>query len=418
MTDMDKCVVRNEAYQKGAFNIRERHNERKNQDYHNGDIIQERTSLNVHFKECDGTYEQAFHKLLEDGTISTRGQRKDAKVFDELVFDVNTSYFERNGGYEYAKQFFEEAYQLAIKEAGGEQFILSAVMHADERNKAVSEQLGHDVFHYHLHVVYVPVVEKVIKWTERCKDKSLVGTVKEVIKQVSHSKKWAWFVPKVDKDGKPILTKSGKQALVNSYSLLQDRFFEHMKMAGFTDIERGEHGSTAEHLEVLDYKIKQDKKAVATLENDIQSKAEQAATLDKQLSSKQKQLSGIENKITVGRQAAVTFSEIEQMAKKTFFGKMELTVDDWGKVVALAKKGVVSEAKIADLKKQLANAIKDIGSYKNRYEKLAEETKEYLKLKFFFPQQVKKSLDEITRNGKKVPETPYKHRSKDKGRSL
>jgi len=352
---MDKCVVRNEACQKGQFNIRERHNERKNQNYHNGDVVQERTSLNMHFKECDGTYEQAFNRMLEDGTISIRGQRKDAKVFDELVFDVNTSYFERNGGYEYARQFFEEAYKLAIKEVGGEQYILSAVMHADERNKAVSEQLGHDVFHYHLHVVYVPVVDKVIKWTERCKDKSLVGTVKEVIKQVSHSKKWAWLVPKVGKDGEPILTKNGKQAFVNSYSLLQDRFFEHMKTAGFTDIERGERGSTAEHLEVLDYKIQQDKKAIATLENDMQGKAEQAATLDKQLSSKQKQLSGIESKITVGRQATVTFNEIEQMAKKTLFGKMELTAEDWGKVAGLAKKGVVSEAKIADLKKRLAN---------------------------------------------------------------
>ena len=43
---------------------------------------------------------------------------------------------------------------------GGEQYILSAVMHADERNRAMSEALGEDVYHYHLHVVYIPVVEK------------------------------------------------------------------------------------------------------------------------------------------------------------------------------------------------------------------------------------------------------------------
>ena len=28
------------------------------------------------------------------------------------------------------------------------------------------------------HVVYVPVVEKQIRWSKRCKDKSLVGKVK------------------------------------------------------------------------------------------------------------------------------------------------------------------------------------------------------------------------------------------------
>ena len=44
------------------------------------------------------------------------------------VFDVNTEYFVRNGGYEYAKSFFEEAYRLVTKEIGGEHFILSAVM--------------------------------------------------------------------------------------------------------------------------------------------------------------------------------------------------------------------------------------------------------------------------------------------------
>ena len=44
---------------------------------------------------------------------------------------------------------------------------------------------------YHLHVVYVPVAEKQILWFKRCKDKSLVGTVRETVMQVSSSKKWA-----------------------------------------------------------------------------------------------------------------------------------------------------------------------------------------------------------------------------------
>lgn len=49
------------------------------------------------------------------------------------------------------------------------------------------EGLGEDIYHYHLHVVYVPVVEKQVLWTKRCKDKSLVGTVKETIMLVSMS---------------------------------------------------------------------------------------------------------------------------------------------------------------------------------------------------------------------------------------
>ena len=102
---------------------------------------------------------------------------------------MNSAYFYNHGGYDFAKQFYTDAYKSAIKIVGGEQYILSAVMHADERNRAMSEALGEDVYHYHLHVVYIPVVEKEIRWTKRCKDKSLVGKVKETVMQVSMSKK-------------------------------------------------------------------------------------------------------------------------------------------------------------------------------------------------------------------------------------
>ena len=54
-------------------------------------------------------------------------------------------------------------------------------MHADERNREASDRLGRDVFHYHLHVVYLPVVEKQIRWSKRCKDPALRGTVRETI---------------------------------------------------------------------------------------------------------------------------------------------------------------------------------------------------------------------------------------------
>jgi len=188
--------------------------------------------------------------------MKKRGLKPDAKVFDELVFDVNTAYFEDNGGYEYAKSFFEEAYRLAVKEVGGEDYILSAVLHADEKNKALSDEMGRDIFHYHLHVVYVPIVQKEILWSKRTKDKSLIGKVKEVIPQISHSKKWPMRVP---------VERNGKTAIVNSYSLLQDRFYEHMRAAGFDGFERGERGSTTEHLDVLDYKIQQDRQELAQL---------------------------------------------------------------------------------------------------------------------------------------------------------
>ncbi len=264
MAKTNRCVVRNAANRRGNLGDRYRHNERHNTDYGNGDIEKDRSHLNVHFKQCEGSYTEAFDKLVQDGVVSMRGLGKDPKIVDELVFDVNSAYFEEHGGYEYAREFFAEAYKLAVKEAGGEQYVLSAVMHADERNRALSEQLGRDAYHYHLHVVYVPVVDKEIRWTKRCKDPALVGTVREVIKQVSHSKKWP-REKQLDEHGEVVRNEKGKAVLVNSYSLLQDRFHEHMRAAGFTDFERGERGSTAQHLDTLEYKIQQDKERAAAL---------------------------------------------------------------------------------------------------------------------------------------------------------
>ena len=134
--------MRNERYRKNAISVRERHNERKNEVYSNPDVLLEYSHNNVTFKACEAaTYAQQFDRMVEEGVISTRGLKPDAYVFDELVFDVNTDYFETHGGYEYAKQFCAEVYELAKEIAGGEQYIISAVMHADERNREASDRL-------------------------------------------------------------------------------------------------------------------------------------------------------------------------------------------------------------------------------------------------------------------------------------
>lgn len=66
--------------------------------------------------------------------------------------------------------------------------IISAVMHADELKYCFNRRIWKTYISLSLHVVAIPVVMKEVKWTKRCKDKSLVGTTKEIINQVSHSK--------------------------------------------------------------------------------------------------------------------------------------------------------------------------------------------------------------------------------------
>jgi chromosome segregation ATPase len=104
-----------------------------------------------------------------------------------------------------------------------------------------------------------------VLFPKRCKDPSLVGTVKETIMQVSSSKKWL-SKPALDDYGNPILQKNGKPVLRKSYSVLQDDFYNFMREAGYDNVERGERGSSEEHLTVTQFKVEQEQRRLVELD--------------------------------------------------------------------------------------------------------------------------------------------------------
>ena len=342
----------------------QQHNEREKESYVNQDIVPERTQLNVHFKKPTAGYAEMFEQMKKDGIISTRGLKEDAFLYGELVFDVNTAYFHNHGGYDFAKQFYTDAYKSAIEIVGGEQYILSAVMHADERNRAMSDALEQDVYHYHLHVVYIPVVEKKILWSKRCKDKSLVGTVKETIQQVSMSKKWD-SKPALDENGTPILSAKGKPVLKKSYSVLQDDFFRYMRDAGYDDVERGERGSSEEHLTVTQFKVQQEQARLAELTEQNRQQEQQAATLGKQIEKIQNQ--------------QVDVAAIEKIEAKPipFSTKVAVEREDFEHLSKLAKKYITIEKKESKLQKALDAANRLIAKLKTEIAGLKQELSEY-----------------------------------------
>ena len=117
----DMSCARVKKYTASDVSKAERHNERKNETYENMNVIVERIPFNVHFKKPTApTYMEQLKQMETDGQVSLRGLRKDATLFNEIVIDVNTMYFERNGSYEYAKQFYEEAYHFIVEKFGAD----------------------------------------------------------------------------------------------------------------------------------------------------------------------------------------------------------------------------------------------------------------------------------------------------------
>ena len=361
---IDRTNARNMRLTETKIGNTQQHNEREKDSYVNQDIVLERTPLNVHFKTPSAGYREMFARMEADGVISTRGIKEDAFRYGELVFDVNSAYFYNHGGYDFAKQFYTEAYKAAIKIVGGEQYILSAVMHADERNRAMSDALGQDVYHYHLHVVYIPVVEKQILWSKRCKDEALRGTVKETIQQVSMSKKWA-SKPALDENSEPILSAKGKPVLKKSYSVLQDDFFRYMRDAGYDDVERGERGSSEEHLTVTQFKVQQEQARLAELTEQNRQQEQQAATLGKQIEKIQNQ--------------QVDVAAIEKIEAKPvpLSSKVILERSEYESLAMAAKKYVTAEKKESKLQKALDAANRLIARLKAEITGLKQELSEY-----------------------------------------
>ena len=344
----------------------ERHDERKNATYSNTNIVAERTPMNIYFKRYDLTLNQKFDEMVKKGQISTRGLKSNAKIYNELVFDVNSLYFEQNGGYEFAKRFYEKAYNFAEKEMGTEN-ILTAVLHADELNTALTEEFGKEIYHYHLHVIAIPVVQKEIKYSKRCKDKSLVGKTKEVINQVSHSKKWK-SDQAVDGNGTPLYDEKGKPILIKSYSLLQDRFYQYMFDNGYRGFIRGIKGSTAEHLENLDFKIKKDKERLKEISNKIEEKE---ITFDN-IMKFDKQIKGVSD---LGKH-------------KRFSKKIELEPQDYENLVNYAKKGIVADKEIYERDTKIEILRNTLNKWIEKYDGLVEKTKEYFHAIKLAPQRV------------------------------
>ena len=399
---IDRTVARNQDLPTpdDVAKIQE-HNEREKDSYSNQDIVPERTPLNVHFKTPTDDYVKMFGQMEQDGVISTRGLKPDAIKYGELVFDVNSAYFYNHGGYEFAKQFYADAYKAAVEIVGGEQYILSAVMHADEHNRAMSEALGEDVYHYHLHVVYIPVVEKQILWSKRCKDEALRGTVKETITQVSRSKKWD-SKPVLDEDGNPKLNEKGKKILRSSYSVLQDDFFNFMRAAGYTDVERGERGSTEEHLTVTQFKVAQEKQRLETMTAQIAQTEQTLNNTQAVIEKKEKELQSLQKQAKEQHAAALTVQEIRSMGKKTITGNVSFTPSECNILKDYAVTGLLVKAENSRLEEKLRSAQCSAAIWKQRYDalynayqELKKEVQPYLDAVKLAPEKVRAFFDEL-----------------------
>ena len=294
----------------GSLSGADKHNERKIENYSNKDIDQTRTKDNYHLiKPQKKGYKAEFDRIREEenlkGNLRLTGE-KQSNVACEFLITSDNEFF-KSIGEERTKQFFTDSLDF-VKNKVGEKHIISAVVHLDETTP-------------HMHITYIPVVEKANK--------------KEIVnKRINCSEFWKGY---------------------NSYGILQDDFHKHCIEKGY-NLERGEIGSRAEHLEVAEYKekttmdrVKQAQSKVDVLENEI-----------KATESRLEDLKGIEQPI----------SHINALSpQKSLTGAIKgISLEDIENLKITAVKG-------AEWKDKAIEAMKAFKGLKEKYDTLIEENK-------------------------------------------
>ena len=207
-----------------AVPLSERHNERRNKNYSNKDIDHSRTYMNYHLKEPrEDSYEKEFYRIKQEydlkGNLRLTG-KKQSTILCEFIITSDKQFFDRLGE-ERTRDFFRDAYRFVMHKVGGEQFVVSAIVHMDEKTP-------------HMHVAFIPTVAGKDRKGRPCR-------------RINASEFW-----------------KGK----DSYSRLQDEYYEWITSCGY-DLERGTKGSTAEHLSVEEYKLQKTAEQLAELQGQV-----------------------------------------------------------------------------------------------------------------------------------------------------
>lgn len=129
---MSYAIIRNTNYKIKNLNGIYRHIERKNTNYSNKNINKNSNIKNYSLKVPSSTYEKLFNSIKEKYNL--KGQIKNvSNVACEYIITSDKDFFD-SIGIEKTKKFFKTAYSFVCNYKDlGEQYILSAKVHMDEK---------------------------------------------------------------------------------------------------------------------------------------------------------------------------------------------------------------------------------------------------------------------------------------------
>jgi chromosome segregation ATPase len=188
--------------------------------------------------------------------------------------------------------------------------------------------------------------------------------------------------------------------MIPSYAILQDEFYNHMVEAGFKDFERGERGSTAEHLSIVEYKVQQSKERLGAVEDKIVEKSETLGTIDSEIAMKEKSLDRVAEKYSEIEKIEVRAEQVSRIGQLTSDGSYLLTERQHMALTNMAREGLYARTKIGKLQEQITDLTEKLNLVMDRLTELHEKTQDFTIAMRFAPQRIKAVINDVLARNK------------------
>lgn len=278
-----KLVCRMKKVKKNDVRGYQIHNLRESESKTNPDIDKSLEHLNRDFvNDKPINFMKKWKETYESQNVSARALRKDAVFYNEFIIGSDKQFFDKLNQSE-KDRFFKVATDF-FKERYGEQNVLYSIAHYDETRGAGA----------HAHIAIVPM-----------------------------------------KDGK---LQSKNVFNRNELRYLQDELPKVLQREGF-EIERGQVGSKAKHIETATYKMLKSQEAERVAKQDLEYTKQHVDLLNEEIESKTAALDKIEE-----------IESVEYQEKRTWYGKKtdQIVVDqeDFTQLKQLAENHANLRAKL------------------------------------------------------------------------
>ena len=285
-------VLRIEKFSKGDLGKIGAETERTTKHHRNEDIDSERTPLNYYFKKSEGGLHAQWEQTMQ-GLNATFKETKKAVAFEGVIITSDKAFFEEHG---YVpgeplplelQKFFADSYAFLKRQIGyhgGDQNILSAVVHLDETTP-------------HLQLYYIPVVD------EGRKKVYAKGADGKVLRNEKGSP-----IQAKDKSGKSLYERTQleqpkicssefweQRGAQGSFGNLQDEF--HEQVARYYGLERGEVGSNKKHTTKYQWQKQQQEQELAEKNAALTRANSQIEEADRTLQDKNADISAAEERL-------------------------------------------------------------------------------------------------------------------------